>query len=137
VTTIEHPEAAYKPGISKPAMHTGQDELTDTLPVSPAKLAQVLAHLRGRARSHPDSPATGLNPLSDDQWRTCITELRRHGYRITESVATRGERAANKIGYTLIGEPPPTDATPAHCPSSTRSNKSITWSADRSPALAP
>ena len=136
MTTIEHPDATRKPEVSRPATRIGQDELTDTLPVSPAILAQVLAHLRGRARSHPDSPATGLNPLSDDQWRTCITELRRRGYRSTESVTTRGDRAANQIGYTLIREPPPTDATAARRRSSTTSTKSGAWSADRSPALA-
>jgi hypothetical protein len=90
----------------------GQGESRESVTVSPAALARVLAHLRGRALSHPDRPATGLYPISDDHWRACIAELRRRGHHITESVATRGDRAANEIGYTLAGEPPSTGPRP-------------------------
>jgi hypothetical protein len=49
--------------------------------------------------------------MSDELWRACIDELRSRGYRIVESIVTKGDRAGNEVGYTLIGEPPATGAT--------------------------
>jgi hypothetical protein len=137
VTTVKHPDDASIREMSRPAKRTEQDDPPETLAVSPVVLAQVLAHLRGRARSHPDSPATGVYPMSADQWRICITELRRRDYRITESIATRGDRAANEIGYTLADEPPRGVRLSASANPPVGLRRLPGSSAERSHALAP
>ena len=105
VTTTRQRSTTDTRETSERASYRGQDESRESVTISPAALARVLASLRGRARSHPESPATGLYPISNDFWRNCIAELRR-GYHVSASVATQGDRATNEIGYTLADEPP-------------------------------
>jgi hypothetical protein len=107
VTISNQYGTTIRAGAAVLAGHPEQDDSTRPAAVSPAALTQVLAHLRSRMRSHRGSPATGLSWMSNDQWRACIGELRRRGHQITESIVTRGDRAANEIGYTLAVEPPP------------------------------
>lgn len=79
---------------------------------TPDDLDRVLAHLRARLRSHPDSPATGLHDMSDEDWQASIAALRTQGHHIHEVVCTGGDRASNEIGYQLVEQAtPPTTPT--------------------------
>jgi hypothetical protein len=137
VTTTNQVDATGDCQSSGQDRHSDRDERREKLSVPPVTLARVLGHLRRRARSHPNSLATGLHPMSDDQWRACIAGLRRHGNHITKSIATQGDRTANEIGCALASEPPPTCPRPSatmHRPVATRPAPSR--SVDRLPSLA-
>jgi hypothetical protein len=65
----------------------------------------VLAHLIGRATSHPDAAAAGLYWMSDQRWRECIATLREQGHDIVEVTVARGDRAANEPGLGPAAQP--------------------------------
>lgn len=137
VTTNRQQNTADAYETNERASFRGQDESRESVAVLPAALARVPAYRRGRARSHPERPETGLYPMSDDCRRNCIAELRRRCYHITESVATQGDRAANEIGYSLADEPPSTCPRPfAAIPQRVVHSSPPGRSADRSPGRA-
>lgn len=75
--------------------------------------------------------------MSGVEWLACITELRRRGYLITESIVGKGDRTANEIGYSLVEEPPPSGPRP--CPGARRPVALLPvrgWPVDRSAGLA-
>lgn len=137
MTYANQPDTMSAGDTTRRSGRTEQGETRERSTVSPGALARVLAHLRGRARSHPDSPATGLDPMSDSEWRACIVVLRRRGSRITESIVIKGDRVANEIGYSLVHEPPLLGPRPwpgGNPPTALRPVRR--WSVDRSPGLA-
>jgi hypothetical protein len=64
----------------------------------------VLAHLRARRRSHPESPVTRLNEMPRAYWQACIAQLRAAGHRISEVTCAGGDLAGNETGYVLSAD---------------------------------